>query len=88
MIQPDNCRVFLANLSWNADEQVVRELANQYGEVADVFIPKDFDQDRHRGMAFVGTSSPEAAAAIVKALEGFEHMGRHLRCELARPRGG
>jgi RNA recognition motif-containing protein len=87
VIQPDDCRVFLANLSFEADEDDVRELASHHGKVLDIYFPREHGSEKHRGMCFVGTDSPEDAAAIVKALEGVQHLGRRRRCEHARPRG-
>ncbi len=79
MIQPDANRVFLANLNFEADEDDVRELAGHHGEVHDVYFPKDYGTDKHRGMCFIGAASADDAAAIVTALEGVTHLGRRLR---------
>jgi RNA recognition motif-containing protein len=87
MIAPDECRVFASNWSYAADEETIREVAEGYGEVVDVFLMRDFGTNQSRGMAIIGCASAEDARKIIAGLAGFNHLGRTLRAELARPRG-
>ena len=81
MIQPDDCRVFLANLSFEADEDDVRELAGHHGEVRRTCTSRRISaQTSIAAWRSLATAGPDDAAAIVKALEGVTHLGRRLRC--------
>lgn len=48
--KPDGCdTVFVGNLSWTADEDQIRAAFAECGEIAEVRIAWDYDQDRAKG---------------------------------------
>ncbi|OGJ21085.1 MAG: hypothetical protein A3J60_03700 [Candidatus Pacebacteria bacterium RIFCSPHIGHO2_02_FULL_46_9] len=87
--QENKCKLFIGNLPWSVTEDQLRELLSQHGELkADggVAIITDHMSGRPKGFAFAEFTTPEAAAAAVEALNGFELEGRALVVNIARPR--
>jgi len=82
----DEVKLYVGNLSFDTDEQQVRELFEKYGQVSDCFLPQDRDSGRPRGFAFVTMPAKEAEEACDK-VNGMEVDGRTLRVNEAQPKG-
>ena len=78
-------KIYVGNLSFKATEEDVRDLFEAHGTVESVAMINDRDTGRFRGFCFVEMDDNEALAAI-EALDGYEHDGRALRVNEARPR--
>lgn len=78
-------KVYVGNLSYQATEDQVRELFEEFGTVESIAMINDRDTGRFRGFCFVEMPAAEADAAIA-ALDGQEVDGRNLRVNEARPR--
>lgn len=81
-----NTKMYVGNLSYDANDGDIRELFEAHGSVTDVFIVKDRESGRPRGFAFVSMGTPEEMNAAIEALNGAEFMGRNLTINEARPR--
>jgi len=85
-------RLFVGNLPRSFNEDKVREIFSEHGEVTNVAVPKDRYTNAPRGFAFVEMPNDEEANAAITAVHGSEHEGREIRVEEARPprerRGG
>jgi len=84
-------RLFIGNLSYNVNEQELREAFQGEGiEVRSVRISLDRETGRPRGFAFVETATDEGAKASIEKLSGRLMQGRSIVVEeaQARPAGG
>jgi hypothetical protein len=90
-------RLFIGNLSYNVNEQELREAFSGEGiEVRSVRVALDRDTGRPRGFAFVETATDEGAKASIEKLSGRLMQGRAIIIEEAqakpttgaRPAGG
>ena len=63
----------------------MRNLFEEHGTVESIAMINDRDTGRFRGFCFVEMEDNEALSAI-EALDGYEHDGRALRVNEARPR--
>jgi cold-inducible RNA-binding protein len=79
-------RIYVGNLSYQAAEDELRELFEQYGEVAEVNVVTDRETGRSRGFAFVEMPNKEEGTAAIEALDQKESQGRTLRVNEAQPR--
>ena len=84
-------RLFIGNLSYNVNEQELREaFASEGIEVRSVRVALDRDTGRPRGFAFVETMTDEGAKASIEKLSGRLMQGRSIIIEeaQAKPMGG
>ncbi len=81
-----NTKMYVGNLSFDANFEEIKELFEAHGGVEDVFIVKDRESGRPRGFAFVTMENEEGMNAAIEALNGEEFMGRPLVINQARPR--
>src|SRR4029079_6435198 len=89
-------RLFIGNLSYNVNEQELREAFTGEGiELRSVRVALDRDTGRPRGFAFVETMTDEGAKASIEKLSGRILQGRPIIVEEAqakptgpRPGGG
>ena len=86
--------IYVGNLSYDLDEQSLREAFEQYGQVEKVKIIIDFDTGRSKGFGFVTMNNADEGDAAIRALDGENLSGRNLKVNQARerdsrpPRGG
>ena len=83
--------IFVGNLSFNTNEDELRQIFEAYGQVDRVSILTDRDTGRSRGFGFVEMTSDEDGEKAIAALNGSQFGGRTINVNEARPkaeRGG
>jgi len=80
--------IYVGNLSFDADEEDLRDAFSRFGHVTRAVIIKDRDTGRSRGFGFVGMSSDEEAAEAMEAMDGEEILGRPVNVGEAKERPG
>ncbi|XP_076897605.1 heterogeneous nuclear ribonucleoprotein 1-like [Bidens hawaiensis] len=83
-IEPDNGKLFIGGISWDTDEDRLKEYFSSYGEVIEAVIMRDRLTGRARGFGFVVFVDPAVAERVVKE----KHMidGRTVEAKKAVPR--
>ena len=79
-------RIYVGNLSWQTDENELRETFAPHGEVVSAQIITDRESGRSRGFGFVEMENDEEAKAAIDAVKGNEVGGRQLKVNEAKPR--
>ena len=79
-------KIYVGNLSFQATEDEVRDLFEEYGEISSIAWITDRDTGRFRGFAFLEMPNEEEANSAIAALDGTDHHGRDLRVNQAVPR--
>jgi RNA recognition motif-containing protein len=83
--------IYVGNLSYNTDEESLRQAFSQFGQVDNVNIVRDRDSGQPRGFAFVEMANDSEAENAMQQLNGQPLDGRNLTVNEARPktdRGG
>lgn len=80
-------KLFVGNISWDAEKQDLMELFSQVGTVEDVYLVIDRERQRHKGFGFVTMSTEEEAQSAIESLNNYELKGRQLKVDIARPKG-
>jgi RNA recognition motif-containing protein len=80
-------KLYVGNLSYDTEEEGLRSLFSQYGEVVSARVITDRDTGRSRGFGFVEFGNEESAQAAMSSLDGVEFEGRNLRVNEANDRG-
>ena len=78
--------IYVANISFRAREQELKELFEQFGEVSSAKIVTDRETGRSKGFGFVEMETDEQAKAAIDGLHEQEHEGRRLTVNEAKPR--
>jgi len=83
-------RLYVGNLSFNADADTIRNAFAEFGEVTDVHLVSDRVTGQSRGFGFVTMGSSAAAIKAIEQLNGAMLEGRALKVNEAeeRPSGG
>src|SRR5690349_10837725 len=79
-------RIYVGNLPFSTNEQELRSLFEQHGQVDNASVVSDRETGRSRGFGFVEMSDAAAGNAAITALNGFNMGGRPLVVNEARPR--
>ncbi len=80
-------RMYVGNLNYRTDEEALRNLFSEHGEVEDAVVITDRETGQSRGFGFVTMTDDQEAQAAIEALDGNEFDGRQLRVNEARPKG-
>ncbi|KAJ8556014.1 hypothetical protein K7X08_022772 [Anisodus acutangulus] len=83
-MESDLGKLFIGGISWDTDEDRLKEYFRSYGEVVEAVIMRDRNTGRARGFGFVVFANPVVAERVVKE----KHMidGRTVEAKKAVPR--
>src|SRR3954453_19542414 len=79
-------RLYVGNLSFNTNEDTLRDAFSQIGETNEVKVVMDRETGRSRGFAFVTMSDSDGARKAIAQLDGTLLDGRPLRVNEAEER--
>jgi cold-inducible RNA-binding protein len=77
-------KLFVGSLSWNTNDEGLRDAFAVHGEVTEAVVVSDRDTGRSRGFGFVTFEDDDAADKAIAALNGTELDGRTIRVDVAQ----
>lgn len=80
MMQSDNGKLFIGGISWDTDEERLKEYFGAFGEIVEAVIMKDRTTGRARGFGFVVFSDPSVADRVIKEKHNID--GRMVSFEI------
>ena len=78
--------IYVSNLSFNVEDEELREFFAEYGEVTSARVIMDKFTNKSRGFGFVEMSDDAAAQKAIAELDGGMVEGRAIRVTVAKPR--
>ena len=81
----DKNKLFVGSLPWSINNDSLRELFAQYGEITEAIVITDRDTGRSKGFGFV-TFANEADAQKALEMHEKEVEGRKITVNVAKPR--
>ena len=80
--------IYVGNLPYTFDDDQLRDLFAQEGQVRSARVIKDRETGNSRGFGFVEMPSQEEGEAAITRLNGYSMGGRKLTVNEAKPREG
>ena len=78
--------IYVSNLSFNVQDEDLREFFAPYGEVTSAKIINDRESGKSRGFGFVEMSDDTAAKKAIAELDGAAVEGRTIKVMEAKPK--
>jgi len=78
--------IYVSNLSFNVQDEDLREFFAEYGEVSSAKVIMDKFTNRSKGFGFVEMSDDAAAQKAIAELDGGMVEGRAIKVMIAKPR--
>ena len=78
--------IYVSNLSFNVQDEDLREFFTPYGEVTSAKVIMDRETGRSRGFGFVEMSDDAAARKAIAELDNGTVDGRNIKVTEARPK--
>jgi RNA recognition motif-containing protein len=78
--------IYVANLNYKIQDDTLRELFEEYGEVSSAKVISDRETGQSRGFGFVEMTDDNDALSAIEELDGAEVQGRSIKVNKARPR--
>jgi RNA recognition motif-containing protein len=72
-------KIYVGNLSYNTNEDSLRNLFQAYGTVVSAKIISDRDSGMSKGFGFVEMNSDDEAGAAIAGTNGADLDGRQIR---------
>ena len=79
--------IYIGNLHYNVNEEELKEIFKEYGEVMSVTIITDKYTGRSKGFGFIEMLNDEEASKAIDNLNGTELRGRKVIVNQAKERG-
>ena len=77
--------IYVGNLNYSLQEEELKEVFAEFGEVASVKIIKDKVTGRSKGFGFIEMENDKEANNAIQELNGVEVKGRNLKVNQAKP---
>ena len=78
--------IYVSNLSFNVQDEDLREFFTPYGEVSSAKIIMDRESGRSRGFGFVEMSDDAASQKAISELDNATVEGRTIKVMEAKPK--
>ena len=78
--------IYVSNLSFNIQDEDLRDFFAEYGEVTSSKVVMDKMTNRSRGFGFVEMADDEASRKAIAELDGATVEGRTIKVMEARPK--
>ncbi|KAI0498956.1 hypothetical protein KFK09_019854 [Dendrobium nobile] len=78
-------RLFVRNLPYTTNEDELRDLFTQFGDVSEVHLVADKNTKRSKGIGYLLYTLPESATRALEALDNSIFQGRLLHVMAAKP---
>ena len=82
----NNKKLFIGSLPWSVNDDQLKDIFSQAGNVVSAQVVKDRDTGRSKGFGFVEMSTDEEANAAVEKLNNSDVDGRKIFVSIARPK--
>ncbi len=79
-------RIYVGNLKYSVNDDTLREMFGEFGEVASADVIKDKFSGQSKGFGFVDMPNTSEAEDAIQALNDTLQDGRKLTVNEARPR--
>lgn len=79
-------KIFVGNLPFKVDDNELKEMFSQYGEIEEAVVIKDKYTRRSKGFGFVTFKDEDSAKKAVEELNEKEIQGRNIKVNIAKPR--
>ncbi|KAG8952930.1 hypothetical protein FRC04_003381 [Tulasnella sp. 424] len=83
-----SAKVYVGNLSWNTNDDTLRQVFGAYGNILDSIVMRDRETGRSRGFGFVTYASEGEAQIAIQTMNEQELDGRRVKVNLANARTG
>jgi len=78
--------IYVGNLPYSVNEDDLRNLFSEFGEVSNAHVISDRDTGRSKGFGFVEMENSDDGQKAIEALDGSDLQGRNVRVNEAKPR--
>jgi len=82
----DGRKIFIGGLPFEADDDMIRRDFGKFGDIEDIYLPKEPGSGKLRGFGFVTYRDERDANDASDEMTGREYHGRAITVNIAKPR--
>ena len=84
--ETESSSLLIRNIPFDARVGELRDMFGKFGEIKDVYIPKDHYSRRQKGLAVCEFTDHESAKTAIEKLDGYKYAGREITILFAKDR--
>jgi len=77
--------IYIGGIAEEVDDKILHAAFIPFGEITDIQIPVDYENNKHRGFSFLEFELPEDAMAAIDNMNESELYGKTIRVNIAKP---
>ena len=78
--------IYISNLSFNVQDDDLRQLFTEFGEISSAKVIMDRESGKSRGFGFVEMPNDEEGQKAIAELDQCEYDGKTINVNVAKPR--
>jgi RNA recognition motif-containing protein len=78
--------IFISNLSFRVNDEDLKQLFEEYGEISSAKVITDKYTGKSRGFGFVEMSNDDSAKKAIEELDRAEYDGKVITVSIAKPK--
>lgn len=78
--------IYISNLSFNVQDDDLKHLFTEFGEISSAKVIKDRETGKSRGFGFVEMPNDEEGQKAIAELDQCEYDGKTINVNVAKPR--
>ena len=78
--------IFISNLSFRINDEDLKQLFEEYGEIASAKVITDKYTGKSRGFGFVEMNNDDSAKKAIEELDRAEYDGKVITVSIAKPK--
>jgi RNA recognition motif-containing protein len=78
--------IFISNLSFRINDEDLKQLFSEYGEISSAKVITDKFSGKSRGFGFVEMNNDESAKKAIEELDRAEYDGKVITVSVAKPK--
>jgi RNA recognition motif-containing protein len=78
--------IFISNLSFRVNDEDLKQLFEEYGEISSAKVITDKYTGKSRGFGFVEMSNDESGKKAIEELDKAEYDGKVITVSVAKPK--
>jgi RNA recognition motif-containing protein len=78
--------IFISNLSFRVNDEDLKQLFEEYGEISSAKVITDKYSGKSRGFGFVEMNNEDSAKKAIEELDRAEYDGKVISVSIARPK--
>ncbi|KAJ3429416.1 poly(u)-binding-splicing factor puf60-b-related [Anaeramoeba flamelloides] len=77
--EQQNAKLYVGNIDFSIPQQTIRGIFETVGQIANIHMPYDHQNNRHKGFCFIEFTNPNSVNLAFEKMAGYQLAGREFK---------